>query len=190
MRSSSADVFFQRGNMSRVAVVTGGTRGIGAAISKALKAAGYQVAATYHGNDEAAAKFKAESEVAARGGAQRGRSRHDRSRVHDNLAKLAAGAGRLGLSLSPGRLGDLSAVEPSRGLVLWNRRRLRDDHLRRLLRDRGRLARQLDAETISGGRFWRRHHRGRTGARQDQRRHLARAHGGVWRSSFGVLRHR
>ena len=44
--------------MSRVAVVTGGTRGIGAAISKALKAAGYKVAATYHGNDEAAAKFK------------------------------------------------------------------------------------------------------------------------------------
>ena len=50
--------------MSRVAVVTGGTRGIGAAISKALKAAGYQVAATYHGNDEAAAKFKAETERA------------------------------------------------------------------------------------------------------------------------------
>ena len=49
--------------MSRVAVVTGGTRGIGAAISKALKVAGYQVAATYHGNDEAAAKFKAESGV-------------------------------------------------------------------------------------------------------------------------------
>ena len=49
--------------MSRVAVVTGGTRGIGAAISKALSAAGYKVAATYHGNDEAAAKFKAESGV-------------------------------------------------------------------------------------------------------------------------------
>ena len=45
--------------MSRVAVVTGGTRGIGEAISKALMAAGYKVAATYHGNDEAAAKFKA-----------------------------------------------------------------------------------------------------------------------------------
>ena len=49
--------------MSKVAVVTGGTRGIGAAISKALKGAGYQVAATYHGNDEAAAKFKAETGV-------------------------------------------------------------------------------------------------------------------------------
>jgi len=49
--------------MSRVAVVTGGTRGIGAAISKSLQAAGYKVAATYHGNDEAAAKFKAETGV-------------------------------------------------------------------------------------------------------------------------------
>ena len=49
--------------MSRVAVVTGGTRGIGAAISKALAAAGYSVAAAYHGNDAAAAKFKAETGV-------------------------------------------------------------------------------------------------------------------------------
>jgi acetoacetyl-CoA reductase len=37
--------------MARVAVVTGGTRGIGAAVSKALKAEGRQVAATYHSND-------------------------------------------------------------------------------------------------------------------------------------------
>jgi acetoacetyl-CoA reductase len=44
--------------MSRVAVVTGGTRGIGEAISKALKGAGYKVAAIYAGNDEAAQKFK------------------------------------------------------------------------------------------------------------------------------------
>src|SRR5882757_2879920 len=50
--------------MARVAVVTGGTRGIGAAISKALKAAGYKVAANYGGNDEAAAKFKAETDIA------------------------------------------------------------------------------------------------------------------------------
>src|SRR6187402_2699755 len=49
--------------MARVAVVTGGTRGIGAAISKALKAAGYQVAASYAGNDEAANKFKAETGI-------------------------------------------------------------------------------------------------------------------------------
>ena len=40
--------------MGRVALVTGGSRGIGAAISKELKAAGYEVAATYAGNDEAA----------------------------------------------------------------------------------------------------------------------------------------
>src|SRR5690242_21382477 len=49
--------------MARVAVVTGGTRGIGAAISKALKGAGYKVAATYAGNDEAAQKFKAETGI-------------------------------------------------------------------------------------------------------------------------------
>ena len=50
--------------MSRVALVTGGTRGIGAAIAKALQATGYKVAATYGGNDEAAAKFKAETSIA------------------------------------------------------------------------------------------------------------------------------
>jgi acetoacetyl-CoA reductase len=49
--------------MSRVALVTGGSRGIGAAISIALKAAGYKVAANYAGNDEAAAKFKAETGI-------------------------------------------------------------------------------------------------------------------------------
>ena len=49
--------------MARVALVTGGTRGIGAAISKALKAAGYKVAASYAGNDAAAEKFKAESGI-------------------------------------------------------------------------------------------------------------------------------
>src|ERR1700744_6814808 len=49
--------------MPRNALVTGGTRGIGAAISKALKAAGYKVAANYGGNDEAAPKFKAETGI-------------------------------------------------------------------------------------------------------------------------------
>jgi len=49
--------------MSRVALVTGGTRGIGASIAKALKAAGYKVAANYGGNDEAAQKFKAETGI-------------------------------------------------------------------------------------------------------------------------------
>ena len=43
--------------MSKVALVTGGSRGIGAAVSVALKAAGYTVAANYAGNDEAAAAF-------------------------------------------------------------------------------------------------------------------------------------
>jgi acetoacetyl-CoA reductase len=45
--------------MGRVALVTGGTRGIGAAICKALQQAGYKVAANYGGNDDAAQKFKA-----------------------------------------------------------------------------------------------------------------------------------
>jgi acetoacetyl-CoA reductase len=49
--------------MARVALVTGGTRGIGAAISKGLKAAGYKVAASYAGNDSAAAKFKDETGI-------------------------------------------------------------------------------------------------------------------------------
>lgn len=49
--------------MGRVALVTGGSRGIGAAISVALKDAGYTVAATYGGNDEAAAAFTAETGI-------------------------------------------------------------------------------------------------------------------------------
>jgi acetoacetyl-CoA reductase len=49
----------------RVAIVTGGTRGIGEAISIALKKAGYKVAATYVGNDEAAARFSAATGVKA-----------------------------------------------------------------------------------------------------------------------------
>src|SRR5262245_23960480 len=52
-----------RKDMARVALVTGGTRGIGASISKALKAAGYKVAANYGGNDEAANKFKTETGI-------------------------------------------------------------------------------------------------------------------------------
>ncbi len=50
--------------MARVAIVTGGTRGIGAAISVGLKAAGYKVAASYAGNDEAASAFKKETDIA------------------------------------------------------------------------------------------------------------------------------
>ena len=49
--------------MGRVALVTGGSRGIGAAISIALKNEGYKVAATYAGNDEAASKFSDETGI-------------------------------------------------------------------------------------------------------------------------------
>ncbi len=49
--------------MARVAVVSGGTRGIGAAVSRALAKAGYRVASVYAGNDEAAAKFKSETGI-------------------------------------------------------------------------------------------------------------------------------
>ncbi|MBB4003274.1 MAG: acetoacetyl-CoA reductase [Aurantimonas endophytica] len=50
--------------MGRVAIVTGGTRGIGAAISTALRDAGHQVAATYAGNEERANAFSAETGIA------------------------------------------------------------------------------------------------------------------------------
>ena len=49
--------------MSRVALVTGGTRGIGAEISRQLKAAGRTVVASYAGNDEAAKKFSDETGI-------------------------------------------------------------------------------------------------------------------------------
>ncbi|MCY4209062.1 MAG: acetoacetyl-CoA reductase [Roseovarius sp.] len=49
--------------MGRVALVTGGSRGIGEAISKALNAKGYSVAATYAGNDQKAAAFTEETGI-------------------------------------------------------------------------------------------------------------------------------
>ena len=49
--------------MSRVALVTGGTRGIGRAISVALRDAGHRVVANYHGNDEAARRFREETGI-------------------------------------------------------------------------------------------------------------------------------
>ena len=47
----------------RVALITGGTRGIGAAISIKLKKTGYKVAAVYAGNDEVATKFSTENNI-------------------------------------------------------------------------------------------------------------------------------
>lgn len=51
--------------MARVALVTGGTRGIGEAISLGLKEAGYKVVASYAGNDEAAKKFTEQTGIPA-----------------------------------------------------------------------------------------------------------------------------
>ena len=51
--------------MARVAIVTGGTRGIGEAISLALKDAGMTVAANYAGNDERAREFSERTGIAA-----------------------------------------------------------------------------------------------------------------------------
>jgi len=49
--------------MTRIAIVTGGTRGIGSAVSRRLLSRGYAVAATYHGNVEAAEAFARETGI-------------------------------------------------------------------------------------------------------------------------------
>src|SRR6202158_1358409 len=62
-RSCSAGLNGRKQKMTRVAVVTGGTRGIGHAVSIALKNKGCRVAATYAGNDTAARQFQAETGI-------------------------------------------------------------------------------------------------------------------------------
>ncbi len=52
--------------MEKVALVTGGTRGIGAAIAEALAGSGHRVVVTYQGNDQAAAAFTEKTGIAAR----------------------------------------------------------------------------------------------------------------------------
>jgi acetoacetyl-CoA reductase len=74
--------------MGKVAVVTGGTRGIGAAISVALKSAGYTVVANYAGNDAAAEAFKAETGIAV--------SKFDVSDYQSSADAMAAIAGEHG----------------------------------------------------------------------------------------------
>ena len=75
--------------MARVAVVTGGTRGIGEAISVALKDAGYKVAANYAGNDERAKAFSGRTGIAA--------FRWDVSSFED----CVAGVGKVEAALGP-----------------------------------------------------------------------------------------
>jgi len=60
---NSSSTIHQSPSTKRIALVTGGTRGIGAAISIALKNAGYKVAANYAGNDEAATAFNKENGI-------------------------------------------------------------------------------------------------------------------------------
>ena len=74
--------------MSRVAIVTGGTRGIGESISVGLRAAGYRVAANYGSNDEAAQRFTAATGIPAHKW-----DVSDFAACHDGVAKVVADLG-------------------------------------------------------------------------------------------------
>lgn len=78
--------------MSKIALVTGGTRGIGCAISVALRDAGYTVIANYGGNDEAAAAFTAQTGIAAVKF-----DVGDYQASTDAIAKIEADAGPIGI---------------------------------------------------------------------------------------------
>ena len=75
--------------MARVALVTGGTRGIGAAVAKLFKDSGYKVCATYASNDDAAERFKAEAGV------------HVEKWNCCDMAGCAAGVARIEKALGP-----------------------------------------------------------------------------------------
>ncbi len=94
--------------MARVALVTGGSRGIGAAISLALQAVGCKVAANYAGNDEAAAKFKGETGIA---GLQMGRVATPR-RARPGIAKVEAELGPVEILVNNAGITRDAAVPP------------------------------------------------------------------------------
>lgn len=75
-------------NPKRVALVTGGTRGIGEAICVALKHADYEVVATYHGNDQAAESFSRQNRIKTYKWDVR-----DAQACHDGVARIASDVG-------------------------------------------------------------------------------------------------